>query len=159
MGMKYTDKEVEDIILSHGYRMVSQYMRENKNKGGRKRRVVIEKDGYLFDTVLSRLNISYPEIFDVRNPYTLQNISKWMADNKKPFSIIEETTYLGNDEELILYCFKCKRRFDSTWSGICSGSGCPFCSGKRILENETSFGPIGNLTILKTSLRMNLDYK
>jgi len=135
-GVKRTKEEIYEIVNSFGYELIHEYTNE---RGVRK--VVIEDfDGYKFDVFLSHVREKRGMAkFDVRNPFTLENIENWILINNKSFSLCKNNIYEGHRKKLQLFCNKCKNNFYMSWSDILSGNGCGVCYGFQVVR-KTSVG-------------------
>ncbi len=93
-----------------------------------------DNNGYLYfsnlNSLLSAKNINK---FNKFNPYTIQNIKLWCKLNNKFFELVS-AEYINNRQKLKWECLKedCGEKFESAWSDIQSGNGCPFCAGKQV---------------------------
>jgi hypothetical protein len=95
--------------------------------------------------------------FSTKNPYTINNICRWVVLNKKPFEFIRGD-YFGNEEKSLYFkCDKCEQVWDTNWGIIFMGCGCPFCGNIRVgnntlgkdrpdLVDEWNYSKNGNIT-------------
>jgi hypothetical protein len=67
-------------------------------------------------------------VFSKANPYTIYNIKKWIKDNNKQYDLLSDD-YIDAYSKLTLVCKEdgCKNIWDSYWSNMSSGAGCPKC--------------------------------
>lgn len=130
-GIKRTREEIEKIVMELGYVLVDEYI--PKAQVGR-RIVIRDKIGYKYDVTLYSLMSGYkPDFVNKNNPFSLENISLWIAINDKNFLLLENNEYKGsNDFKLNFHCLSCNEDFESSWHAIISGQGCGICAGKVV---------------------------
>lgn len=127
-----------------GYDLIKVY----KNKRDTIRVVVKDKIGYIYDTSLYSLKNHKPTLGNIKNPYSIYNISLWLINNKKTFRLKKGNMYLGAWKKLNFYCETCKESFNMSWFHIyIQKNNCPSCSG-RIANKKNNFA-IKNPEILK----------
>lgn len=132
MPKKHTYEYIKNYIEKLGYKLLDKVYENNRQK------LTLEtKEGYKCVIKFNNLVSGYtPRIFDKSNPYTIENIHKWIEINNKPFKLIDNI-YSGNKEKKMLWkCNKCNSEWDMVWNNIITGSECPFCLGYRV--NETN---------------------
>jgi hypothetical protein len=93
------------------------------------------QEGYYVVINLSNLKCGkMPNVFDVYNPYTIQNIKLWCKLNNKSFKLISNK-YEGCEKHLEWQCLKidCNEKFRSRWNNIGNNNNnCPYCCGQRV---------------------------
>ena len=91
--------------------------------------------GYMYEcSLVLILSIkNKPEICSAHNPYSIHNMKLWCQLNNKSFELLSEK-YINSTTTLNFKCLKekCKEEFTLSWDKISQGSGCPYCSGKRV---------------------------
>lgn len=132
-GITRTNNEIEVILNNFGYKLIKTY-KKVKNLKGRTRIVIKNSFGYKFDTVFSDLvqNNGNLNFVDNGNPYSIENISKWLKINKKNFKIYGKNNYVNKDTKLNFYCFSCKDVFSMGWNEIRNGQNCAICRGIQV---------------------------
>jgi len=126
-----TKNEIENILANKGYSLISYY-----SKNLKLRVIICDQQGYKYDLVLSHIcKKSHvhknPNRVDVHNPYSLENISLWLIENNKPFSLTDNNKYSGSKSKLNLRCHKCNKTFVKIWESIWRGDGCYYCNGEK----------------------------
>ena len=110
MGKKRSEEDIEEIVLSLGYKLLEVYF------NGMQRVIISDKRGYKYDTELHNLMAGYkPRVVRTTNPFSLENISLWIKLNNRNFKLVESGEYFGNRKSLNFYCNKCKEIFKSNW--------------------------------------------
>jgi hypothetical protein len=125
-GFWVLDEYVEDIHIgdklniqdSEGYRY---YLSRHKLHGG------------LLNS--KKLGVVYfPQRYALQNPYTVDNIILWMKNNNCAFAF-HHGEYRANDVPTLFFqCNKSGHIWNNPWSVIQSGTGCPYCNGKRVSD-------------------------
>lgn len=107
---KYTLDEVKEMFSKEGF---IPLFKEYKNCG---ERLPIEtKDGYRFLMSLYQFKQKKKiPIFHVSNPYTVENIKKYIENNKISCRLISEKYYSNNQHKLKFEC-SCGGIFFATW--------------------------------------------
>jgi hypothetical protein len=153
-----SQKEVEDLFLSHGYTLLEEY------SSAPIKMKVIDSEGYLFSSSYNSLKNGinrYGENsklarFDISsNPYTLLNINHWLKLNNKRFHLIEGQTFKGSSKKLLFKCEICpedETPFLATWNAVIVGRECTRCSGRIV-------GKHNNLKEDFPDLCLQWDYK
>lgn len=91
--------------------------------------------GYFYYTNINNLKSkSTPTKFHISNSYTIQNIKLWCSLNNTLYELLDDQEYISNRIKLKWKCLKdnCGEIFESNWSDIFQGRGCPFCRGLKI---------------------------
>lgn len=132
MPKKLTYEYVKNFIENLGYKLLDKEYVNNHKK------LTLEtKEGYKCVINFNNIASGYtPRIFDKLNPYTIENIHKWIDINNKSFKLISDIYYGSKEKKMIFKCDKCNSEWDMTWNNIVTGSDCPFCQGYRV--NETN---------------------
>ncbi len=149
-GKVFLPNEIKELVEGSGYIYLSSYV----GKWSKTRVVISEESGYKYDVYLNgilkgqRANFS-----DKRNPFVLENISKWCELEDKPFLLCEDNVYTGALNKLFFQCLReeCQEIFDMNWNSIQNGRECPFCAGKRV-------GKYNNLAYLRPEMLTEWDY-
>lgn len=135
--MTRTREEIKKIVNDLGYELLDEYTPENRD-----RRVIIQdKIGYKYDVRLVHLmNKNHlPNIVDIHNPYSLENIVLWLFINRPEFELCKDNTYKGSNKNLKLYhnIFGCKEYFYINWDCILQNRGCAVCHGLQVGERTS----------------------
>jgi len=139
-NIKKTFEDVYSIFEKDGYYILSD---ENSYKNRLTKLNVRDSEDYLYFMSYSvfhscRKKNNYPERFNFDNPHSGKNINNWLNKNNKKIKLISK--YLGaKNKDSVFLCLVCKNEFKCQWSNIFQNRGCPFCSGKYFLS-ENSFG-------------------
>jgi hypothetical protein len=126
---KFTYVEVKDYVENLGYELIS-----NRYKDCFSKLVLKDKSGYYYTVILSNLKQGeIPRKFDIKNPYTINNIKLWCKLNNKPF-VLKGNVYKNSYQKLEWICLKnnCGEKFKTNWNSIHDNKGCPYCSGKKV---------------------------
>lgn len=143
-GKLFSETEIRKIVESKGYVYISRYI----GKWNKTRVLISDKNRYKYDICLSDISKGKKISFiNKRNPFTLENISKWCKLNKKTFELLENNVYSGALDKLAFKCKnpKCNETFYSNWNSVYNGYGCRYCSGKQV-------GSKNNLAYLRPDL-------
>lgn len=129
MAKERNEKDVMEIVESHGYVYISTYIKN------RLRHVVIKDNlGYKYDVHLNNITRGYGMSFvDKGNPFTLSdNIPLWLKLNNSQFELLEDNKYERNTKKLKFYCHKCKDYPLMSWDSLLHGYGCGVCHGFQV---------------------------
>lgn len=138
---KITFEEIKNILLERGYTYVNGEYRGIKSK-----LTCLDKEGYLvlcnIQHMLYRNRGAKP--FHANNPYSIQNIKKFVMENTgNEYECISDK-YTNNKEELEFCHNKCGRTFKNKWVNVYrsrytdkvienkTGLFCPFCEAKQL---------------------------
>lgn len=104
--------------------------------------VAVDKDGYKISTTYGSLKIcDGSNIFSARNPYTVENIRRWLINNGSDLCLISDS-YETAHTKMIWYCNTHNLEFEATWNNIKKGEGCYQCGvDKRSGENAPNYNP------------------
>lgn len=132
-------KEEEFVLKS--INNFNLYLIETYYKKHERRVVIQTKAGYKADVTFVKImnhngNFNF---VDKSNPYSLENIIRWLKNNNKNFELCKNNKYDGNNKNLTFYCYKCKEEFYTSWSHIYNGANCSVCQGYQV-RYKTSFG-------------------
>lgn len=140
MSVRRNNEEVRRIVCDLGYDLLEEYVSE---KGSRKI-IIRDREGYEYDTYLSKLINSDQglHIVDSRSPLkTLKNIQLWLFINKPEIELcVSNETYLGAHKKLTFYhnASKCQETFEASWHQIHSlNSNCSVCEGRQVGKCNT----------------------
>ena len=138
---KITFEEVKDILLNRGYTYVS-----GEYHGIESKLTCLDKDGYLvlcnIQHMLYRNRGAKP--FHSNNPYSIQNIKKFVKENTDGEYECISDKYINNRTDLEFRHTKCGRTFKNKWINIYrnrytnkvidnkTGLFCPFCEAKQL---------------------------
>jgi len=129
-------------------------------KGNNAKMSFIDYEGYKYYVTFGVLQEeikrnSFPAKFDISNIHTMENISNWIAINKKDYRLLDGQTYPGAHGKLKFKCLKCpdeERPFERTWVGLRSkNGGCNYC-------NTTYIGRCNNLKYKEPDIALEWDY-
>lgn len=131
---KITMEDIENIVKEKGYKLLPSVYINSDSK------ISIEDEyGYKYTIRPYNLKVGIrPNIFDIRNPYTIHNIEKWCILNQKSFRLIS-TEFTGYEDILEWKCLNenCGEIFYSPIDRIKRGAGCQYCLG-RIVGRKNS---------------------
>jgi len=126
---KYDFDDIKKCLEEYGY-----YYNEGNYNDVHSKIFVSDNFGYEYLTSYHQVETNYKSNnkireFDIRNPFTLNNINNWVNINKKHFYLIDNI-YEGKNKKMFWQCTNddCEEFFDASWHSIISGHGCPYCS-------------------------------
>ena len=138
---KITFEEIKNILLERGYTYV-----DGEYRGIKSKLTCLDEDGYLVlcDTqhILYRNRGARP--FHSSNPYSIQNIKKFVFENTNDEYECVSDKYINNREPLLFRHKKCGRVFENKWINVYrnrytdkvienkTGLFCPFCDAKQL---------------------------
>lgn len=96
----------------------------------------INKEGYKIQACIDKLKTrgDNPSAFSVFNPYTIENIRKYLRAEGKGFQLLS-SEYRGNSPKLKWKC-RNDHTFEIAWSDFSFGKRCAKCSGVYKRTNE-----------------------
>lgn len=157
----YTEEEVKEELLKHGYNLISQYNNFNDI-------YVFEDDKYKYQTRISGIirDNSSPPPFSKNNPYVIQNIKNYININNIQ-SLLLSDKYEGNCSPLLFQC-NCENKtiFKRSWADFLQGHNvCTSCSIKRSdkynmkheWENIVKYFNEKQLELISTNIQKNSD--
>lgn len=139
--MKKKNLSEEDIAMflsNNGFYLIGRY-------SGYKKRIDFEDcEGYRYNLLFGDFRCKIlknkkfkPMRFSIYNPHSIFNVEKWIGENIKNYHFVSGSWIKNNDEKsLFLKCKKCLQIWNTNWSSVITGRGCPFCAGKRVGENS-----------------------
>jgi hypothetical protein len=128
MTKKHSIGFVKQYLNNYGYGLFLDEYIDSKN-----RMVMADEEEYkyflTFDFFRSAMkNKSLPWRFDSGNPFTVENIKKWVSLSEKNFILISDKYTKSRDRNLIFYCLSCEKEWKTCWNDISSnGRECPNC--------------------------------
>lgn len=138
---KITFEEIKDILLERGYTYV-----DGDYHGIESKLTCLNEDGYLvlcnIQHMLYRNRGARP--FHSNNPYSIQNIKKFVTENTNGEYECVSDKYINNKKPLLFRHNKCNRTFENKWANIYrnrytdnvienkTGLFCPFCDAKQL---------------------------
>lgn len=134
--------EVKKLIQDKPYKMIDETF--TKLSDGF---TAITDEGYY--VLVNRDNVcghKVPQVFHKNNPYTIQNIRKYIELNNIKSKLLS-TSYNNNHEKLKWKCGCCGKDFDRNWNAFLGGAvECLDCSSvKRGINNRNSFEEVKKL--------------
>lgn len=107
------------------------------------------KDSLGYEYVCTKLIIgagNKPSKFHPSNPYSIENIKKWIVLNKREIELIS-TEYKGGKTPLEWKCLKhdCMSVFKSNFDSIQRAHGCSYCAGKKFNSTNNLASSYPNL--------------
>ena len=113
---------------------------DSKVRGTKLAVPMVDYDGYKYNLSLNHITMSkYHSFarFHRSNPFTLENMKKWVIENNKSFDVLKYFIK-KNNLYVKLICDKCNKKWETSWTLIfTSGRGCPFCNE---LKGERELG-------------------
>ena len=139
-SIKYNINDILKIIGDKGYIFINGNYETNQSKLS-----VSDKNGYKYYVSLSGIRktnivdfngkVSGLSAFDYHNIYTMDNIKKWLKDNKLTYVIIDGIYKNAHAKTLKMKCNLCENEWYANWNNIKNGKGCPWCTISKG-ENE-----------------------
>jgi len=132
MGGRLKEEDVKKFFEINGYILPNDF----KYKNGYTLIEFEDKDGYKYSSYYECIfptinNGGRPLPVYFKNPYSIYNISKWIENNNKNFTIISKA-YVGHENHLDFKCNICHRVFSRTWAQInLFNLGCQFCESLK----------------------------
>lgn len=91
---------------------------------------ITDLEGYKFSDSLSKIRHgNHPKRIQKRNPYSFQNLKRWMVLNNCEFELIEGDLNFDSNSKLLCRCKKDGYEWNSNSTRILCGHGCPKCAG------------------------------
>ncbi len=132
MPARIEDEEIFKICESFGYSVIKQYSLYVGNKY-RRRIVVKDSDGFLYDSELWIVTTGKAmKKVHKSNPFSIENIQKWIEINEKDFYLKSGNIYVADSEKLVFSCGVCGDDFINSWKSIFQNSGCGKCHGLQV---------------------------
>lgn len=132
MGYEINQTSMRTFAGLYEYKYIKDYMTSSKK--AKDRRIVVEDEyGYKYD-VLCYNFIRNPNLNFVHkgNPYSLENISRWIVLNKKLIYLKENNIYENGKKKLRFKCISCGMDFLCSWFKVLNehykSNPCPNCS-------------------------------
>jgi hypothetical protein len=134
MTVKFSQKIVEEFLNNYGFKVLSKYKDVHLPLG------IEDNLGYRyslgfgsFKECLENDRNYNPLKFSKQNIHTFHNIKLWLFYNKKQFEFMGGEWITNATSSLYFKCNNCGESWDSRWSVIFDGGGCPFCNtSKRV---------------------------
>ena len=107
---------------------------EKTYKGPHEKHKCLNEEGYIVMVIRNhtiRCNGS-TMIFAASNPYTLENLEKWLLENNSQFELIKGQTYTKNSILLEFKCNVCGEIIKQSLGNITRGKGCGSCNGTQV---------------------------
>ena len=107
---------------------------EKTYKGPHEKHKCLNEEGYIVMVIRNhtiRCNGS-TMIFAASNPYTLENLEKWLLENNSKFELIKGQTYTKNSILLEFKCNVCGEIIKQSLGNITRGKGCGSCNGTQV---------------------------
>ena len=118
-------KECSDIGLT---------LLETEYKGPHEKHLCLNKEGYKVMAIRNQTIRCGRKtmIFATSNPYTLENLEKWLLENNSQFELIKGQTYTKNSVLLEFKCNVCGEIIKQSLGNITNGKGCGSCKGLQV---------------------------
>lgn len=127
MAYKYNLEMAREICEEKGYKLISSEFISVSEK------LVFEsQEGYKFEAEIRRFlrngNFNY---FDIRNPYTIDNIKLWLKINDAQLELLDNV-FVNAKYKMKFMCLRCNSIAEINWNNIKSGRGCKPCNRTKI---------------------------
>lgn len=125
---KFTFDEAKEEFCKRGYTYISGTYKDSKSK-----LTCVTDDGYYVFVSADALIMKNkkPSVFNIRNPYTILNVKKFVTDNTcGEFSCVS-SVYSGSTSTLTFKHNTCGRLFDNKWVNIYRGRYLDNCSSNK----------------------------
>lgn len=97
---------------------------------------LIDENGYHYYCCLKHLlKEKLPNFVGTSNPYSIQNIIRWIQINNKKYTLLS-TNFKSAHDYLELQCNDCGEVFQRNWNNLLNGNGCRKCryTNQKILQ-------------------------
>jgi len=124
---KYKLEEARQIVINAGYKPKFESYKNIKEK------ILIEtNEGYkIFTSLYMIVNCQNKfNIFNKRNPFTIENIKLWLILNNVNYNLIS-TNYKDAISKLVWEC-PIHNNFEMSWNNMRNGNRCPYCSNRKV---------------------------
>lgn len=110
---------------------------EGSYLGVSKKATCVDELGYKYVISLHKLRQGRnPNAFDIRNPYTIENIKLWLSYNNKDLELIS-TEYIGVNDVMEFRCIHNPLHITKkSWNNVKKTTNCAFCNGKTEYTTE-----------------------
>lgn len=110
---------------------------EGSYLGVSKKATCVDELGYKYVISLHKLRQGRnPNAFDIRNPYTIENIKLWLSYNNKDLELIS-TEYIGVNDVMEFRCIHNPLHITKkSWNNVKKTTNCAFCKGKTEYTTE-----------------------
>ena len=107
---------------------------EKTYKGPHEKHKCLNEEGYIVMVIKNQTIRCNREtmIFHKANPYTLENLEKWLLENNSKFELIKGQTYTKNSILLEFKCNVCGEIIKQSLANITRGKGCGSCNGTQV---------------------------
>jgi len=132
MNKKYTLEEVQNIVKSKGFELISdEYVNIDAKL------IVKDKEGYLYFISLYCLMRYKPCFVHPSNPFSINNIKLWLQIKNRPLILLSDI-YVKNTGILKWKCLKddCGEIFERSWDLIQRGGMCLYCVGHMVSKSN-----------------------
>lgn len=111
---------------------------EKTYKGPHEKHKCLNEEGYIVMVIKNQTIRCNREtmIFHKANPYTLENLEKWLKDNNSQFELLPGQTYIKSSMNLNFKCKVCKQPIKQTLANV-QKKGCGSCSGSQVTEHNS----------------------
>ena len=132
MTAKYTQEFIEKEYKDKGYILINKYI-NNKTK-----LFLYDEEGYICSSTWNKFQQECtPSKFCKSNPYTIQNIKRFIELNATGYEIIS-TEYKNNNTQLLFRCPE-GHEFNMSWSHFQQGRRCSKCSHHQPSEETVIY--------------------
>lgn len=137
---KYTFDNVKTIFMDRGFiPLFDSYKNANEKMP------CINSEGYKVVISLGKLLLNRtPQIFSISNPYSYENMKRWLKINHPEYELISEQ-YIGakSNNYYKFYCKKHSEEFTMTLNHMLHGETCNLCFRERTSgENHHGYNPL-----------------
>jgi hypothetical protein len=153
MTPKLSQEYVVEYLKSFGYHLED----EQEYKNNHEKMTIVDGNGYKYSIDFCAFKNSIiggwkPLMVAKSNPYSLDNIKKWIKDTNAPFQYVSGEFVDTEEKNIFLVCKNCHEIWYTCWNYIGNGgSGCPSLECKKMRIE-------GNGRTIRLSETNNLEY-
>lgn len=129
ISRKLTIEEVDKILYDHNLKRLSEEYKNNTTKI-----LCMDNNGYKVVPTINNLKKNkVPRPFDKYNPYTIDNIKKFLEENSPNIELLSKE-YVSSDSKLHCKCKNDNFEWYPTWDNLKQLKGCLKCKNQKMSE-------------------------